>query len=84
MKHKDFKIGHSFYLNNRKYLCTDMGKRTIIAVQADYTDVTTSRNGRTSTRKQILTPKLIGNPPYWLAEIVFDEYDIEIACLKKR
>ncbi len=34
MKHSDFQIGKGFYTLTRKWICTDIGTRTIIALQA--------------------------------------------------
>jgi hypothetical protein len=83
MNHKDFRIGSYFYMARNKYLCTDIGKRTICAVRADYANITTSKNGKTKTKRCKLTRKAIGGPPYWLAESVIDEYDME-DCYKTR
>ena len=60
MKHKEFVIREKFYCGGKQWLCTDIGTRTIIAVEGKY------NNG----------------PPYAVAEIVFDEYDIE-GCTKE-
>ncbi|MDD5569321.1 MAG: hypothetical protein PHG23_02830 [Candidatus Pacebacteria bacterium] len=83
MNHKDFRIGNYFYLSGNKYLCTDVGRRTIAALRADYADITTSKNGKSKTKKHKLTRKDIGGPPYWLAELVVDEYAMEV-CYKTR
>jgi hypothetical protein len=83
MNHKAFRIGEYFYLDRNKYLCTDVGKRTICAVRADFSDVTTWKNGKTKIEKRKLTMKNIGGPPYWLAELVIDEYEMEV-CHKTR
>ena len=83
MNHKDFRIGNYFYMDRNKYLCTDIGKRTICAVRADYANITTSKNGKTKTKRCKLTRKTIGGPPYWLAELVINEYDMEV-CYKTR
>lgn len=83
MKHRDFHIGSHFYLGRDKYLCTDVGKRTIAAIRADYTDIVTYKNGKTKTERRKLTKKDFAGPPYWLAESVFDEYDIK-ECYKRR
>jgi hypothetical protein len=83
MKHKDFRIGGYFYMSAHKYLCTDIGTRTICAVRADYAEVTSSCNGKRSTRTQKLTREVIGGPPYWLEEMVIDEYDM-VVCFKTK
>lgn len=38
MKKKEFNIGQNFYTNAGKWLCTDIGSRTIIAIQLNQED----------------------------------------------
>lgn len=38
MNHNDFKIGLEFYMASRKWRCTDIGKRVIIAIKLDAPD----------------------------------------------
>jgi hypothetical protein len=61
MKHKDFKIGTEFYTcTGQKWRCTDVGTRTILAIEI----------------RPDLEPSWFIGPPYAVAEISFDEYDI--------
>jgi hypothetical protein len=83
MEHNDFRIGIHFYLGRNKYLCTDIGKRTIVAISADYADIVTHENGNTKTTRRKLTRKDFSGPPYFLSEVVFDEFDIP-ECYRRK
>lgn len=61
MKHSDFKIGREFLSATGRWRCTDVGKRTIVAIKLDRDDDASWYDG----------------PPYALAEHVFDEFSIE-------
>ena len=61
MKHSEFKIGTEFELGADIWRCTDIGTRTIIAINlSSHMDDTSWYTG----------------PPYAVAEHTFDEYDI--------
>ena len=61
MKHLDFQIGTEFYTcTGQKWLCTDVGSRTILAIEL----------------KPDLDPSWFIGPPYAVVEIPFDEDDI--------
>jgi hypothetical protein len=62
MIHSDFSIGLEFNSGHRRWRCTDIGTRTIVAVcLSDHPD----------------DPSWYNGPPYAVAETVFDEYDLE-------
>lgn len=64
MNHSDFRIGMEFESGDKRWRCTDVGTRTVIAVCLDdHPD----------------DPSWYHGPPYAVAEQVFDEYDQE-AC----
>jgi hypothetical protein len=64
MKHSQFTIGMEFVSGGKRWRCTDRGSRTVIAICLDaHPNDLSWYNG----------------PPYAVAEIVFDEYDLE-AC----
>lgn len=67
MNHSDFKIGLDFWNNGSaepiKWRCTDIGTRVIVAIRLDREE----------------DPSWYNGPPYALAEVVFDEDDME-AC----
>lgn len=61
MKHGDFWIGREFLTSAGRWRCTDVGHRTIAAIKLDMDH----------------DPSLYNGPPYIVAEMIFDEYDIE-------
>ncbi len=67
MEHREFKIGGYFYCGGHKWLCTDVGTRTIAALQI--------------TPEIEQKPNWLSGPPYAVPEILFDENDLE-ACGK--
>ena len=79
MKLSDFKIGHEFECGNNRYLCTDIGSRTVVALRVDEVSATISTTHSTTTRrlthKQATAEGWFNGPPYALKEQVFDEYD---------
>jgi len=60
MTHQDFKIGQEFTCGSRRWRCTDVGTRTICAI-----DLTEHPDD----------PSWYNGPPYAVVEDVFDEYD---------
>jgi hypothetical protein len=67
MKPADFTIGLEFWMNGFRWRCTDVGSRFVIAIRLGDEDDPT---------------KCIG-PPYKVAEVVLDEYDLA-ACLLRQ
>lgn len=61
MQFSDFEIGDEFDCSGKRWRCTDLGQRVVVAVPTDQHDDSSWLNG----------------PPYAIAETVFDEYDIE-------
>jgi len=61
MKHSDFYIGCEFLTETGRYRCTDVGKRTIVAIRLDLDH----------------DPSWYNGPPYGVVELVFDEDAIE-------
>ncbi len=61
MKHTLFSIGEVFWCGGKRWRCTDIGSRVIVAILLDHDDDLSWYNG----------------PPYAVAEQVFDEYDME-------
>ena len=61
MKHSDFRIGLEFLTGSGRWRCTDVGKRTIVAIRLNHDDEPAWYNG----------------PPYAVVESVFDKFDIE-------
>jgi hypothetical protein len=60
MRYEDFRIGLEFLCGGKRWRCTDIGRRTVIAIALDHDD----------------DPSWYNGPPYAVAEMVFDEYDV--------
>jgi hypothetical protein len=81
----EFKIGENFYRSGRAFRCTDIGSRVVIGVPLQAT------RGRASitdgvmgapvieplSEEETLRGGWLNGPPYALAEMVFDEDDLE-------
>jgi len=82
MEHSDFKIGLEFWCGEKRWCCTDVGTRVIVAiclepremVRVEF-DPVHRTNRRTRFRSD--DPRDLNGPPYGVVENVFDEYDIE-------
>ena len=61
MQRTDFEIGLEFECGGKRWRCTDLGTRTVIAIALEYPE----------------DPSWYNGPPYAVAETVFDEYDIK-------
>jgi hypothetical protein len=61
MQHKDFRVGMEFLCGGGRWRCTDVGRRTVIAIALDRDN----------------DPSWYNGPPYAVAEIVFDEDDLK-------
>jgi hypothetical protein len=61
MQHAEFRIGETFRCGGHRWRCTDIGTRVIAAIKLDHDDDLSWYNG----------------PPYAVAEMVFDEDDME-------
>jgi hypothetical protein len=66
MEHADFAIGGTFWCDGRAWRCTDVGTRVITAIRLDHDD----------------DPSWYNGPPYAVAEVVFDEDDMEGCTLE--
>jgi hypothetical protein len=65
MEHADFVIGGTFWCSGSRWRCTDIGTRVIVAIKLNHDD----------------DPSWYNGPPYAVAELVFDEYDMEACSL---
>lgn len=59
MQYTDFEIGLEFECGEKRWRCTDLGTRTVIAIALEYAE----------------DPSWYNGPPYAVAETVFDEYE---------
>ena len=86
MLFSDFKIGGEFICAERRWRCTDIGTRVIVAICLEPTTVgsVTLQNDKTLspvTYRQDNDPSWFNGPPYAVCETVFDEYDIPACTL---
>ncbi len=85
MQHNDFSIGLDFWCGKKRWRCTDVGTRVVVAICLEPRDMVSIETDPTDKTKRIETkyvsndPRDLNGPPYGVVESVFDEYDIE-AC----
>ncbi len=79
MRHDEFHIGLQFWCGGRQWRCTDVGSRVVGAICLEpHEVVTTSRPGGTTTTRTVADDESwLAEPPYAVAEDVFDEYSIK-------
>jgi len=79
MQHSDFNIGAEFWCGGRQWRCTDIGRRTIIAIRVDRVEVESGppERRRILSRAEAEAEGWFNGPPYAVVESVFDEYDLE-------
>ena len=81
MEHKDFTIGTEFLCGDKRWRCTDVGMRTIVAICLEDHEDAFWKDGeemkRTLTKEEAEADGWFNGPPYAVAEIVFDEDDME-------
>ena len=79
----DFRIGSEFVCSDRRWRCTDIGSRVIVAIRVDEVTIVTLDSGtgdrgeRTSAGGVAEREGWFNGPPYAVAEVVFDEDDLE-------
>jgi len=67
LKLESFEIGIEFWCGCKKWQCTDVGTRVIVAICiTDHID----------------DPSWLNGPPYAITEVLFDEYDQEGCDIK--
>ena len=79
MELSDFAIGETFWTHGGAFRCTDIGTRVVVAVKLGPREVTTTEtvDGELRmTTKMTDDPSWLNGPPYAVAELVFDEYDL--------
>ena len=75
MNYSDFNIGLEFATATGQWRCTDIGTRTIIAINISDKTVLTVDDGLTRNQK-IDASSWLNGPPYAVVEHVFDENDL--------
>ena len=85
MRRKDFHIGLEFSCGERRWRCTDVGSRVVIAIAIGPREIVhlepdPERLGKHIERRYTKDdPTWYNGPPYAVAEQVFDEHSLE-AC----
>ena len=87
MELSEFEVGKTFKCGGRTWLCTDLGRRTIVAIcigpasrKNDWfrslsQEMRDAYHERETGKEAIIDPSWFKGPPYALEEHVFDEYD---------
>jgi hypothetical protein len=87
MTHDEFSIGLEFWFCAKRWRCTDIGTRVIVAISLEPHEVVyvrkdrTDRTKKTEIREVTNDPSWLNGPPYAILESVLDEYDIEACSL---
>ena len=84
MNCSDFVLGGTFWCADRQWRCTDIGTRVIVAIRIDSVQIGSNLpdRRRTLSRSEAETDGWFNGPPYAVAEVVFDEDDMESCTLE--
>lgn len=79
---KSFKIDDKFACGNHHYKVTDIGNRTIVAIQIDEVETITYDKNLKEIKEMLDEEDAerqgwFNGPPYAVSELVFGEYDLE-------
>ncbi|WFT88745.1 hypothetical protein [Rhizobium leguminosarum] len=77
------------YFNGARSRCTDVGTRTVVAIRVHPVEMTTVQAGgtkehETPTYEQADAMGWFDGPPFGVAEVVFDEDDLEVCSLERK
>ena len=83
MGNYDFRIGSEFLCSGTRYRCTDIGTRTVLAIQVDEAMVASKEPGEPVATRLVSgqEAEAIGwfeGPPFSVIEHVFDEEDQQL------
>src|SRR3954467_7157671 len=86
MTHDQFVFGLEFWLGDRQWRCTDIGTRTIVAIQIDPIEIVTLHESKGITRRRLTRAEAdhlqwFAGPPYAVTETAFDENDLKSCSL---
>ena len=77
MEHSDFFIGMEFLTDTLLWRCTDVGTRTVIAINISHVNVVRQADDGHVVSEQVDNDmSWFNGPPYAVAEQVFDEHDM--------
>lgn len=82
MRHDEFSIGTEFRCGDRRWRCTDVGTRIVVAICLEPHEIV-EMDGREQRHVMTDDSSWFVGPPYAVAEIVFDENDFP-ACMNTR
>ena len=88
MRHDEFRIALEFWCGGRRWRCTDVGSRVVVAICLEPHEVVTVTRGGAAMQRRT-TPVMTDDaswfegPPYALAEEVFDEHAMEGCTLSR-
>jgi hypothetical protein len=83
MNHDQFHIGLNFWCGGKRWRCTDIGSRVIVAISLEPHEVVCVEVDKNDHSKRIEQRHMsddvswLNAPPYAIAEYVFDEDDIK-------
>ncbi len=85
MKLDEFRIGLEFYCAGRRWRCTDVGSRVVVAICLEPHEIESigvaDRETGVKARHIADDSSWFDGPPFAVAEHVFDDYDIEACAL---
>jgi hypothetical protein len=85
MKLADFRIGQEFYCAGKRWRCTDVGSRVVVAICLEPHEVVsitdTDPSARRDCRHVTDEPPWFDGPPFAVIEEVFDEHSIQACSL---
>jgi len=85
MKHSNFHIGLEFWCGGKRWRCTDIGSRVIVAISLEPHEAVSVEIGHKDKSKHIERQYMADDPswlvgsPYGIVEHVFDEGSLQ-AC----
>jgi hypothetical protein len=89
MRRNDFHIGLEFWCGGKRWRCTDVGSRIVVAISLEPHEVVSvavdpnDRSKRTEQRSMTDDPSWLHGPPYGVVEHVFDEDSVEACTLEQ-
>lgn len=88
MTHSEFRIGEDFWCGDRRWRCTDVGTRVIVAIcleSHEIVEMNVKKDDARPLQRRIVSddPSWLTGPPYAINEEVFDE-DAVLACSREK
>jgi len=85
MKRSEFVIGREFWCGGKRWRCTDIGTRVVVAICLEPHEVVNvlSSEPKREVRSMTDDATWFNGPPYAVPETVFDEYDMPGCSLER-